>query len=195
MMPRVHTWTKRFCRDEHGAITVELVIIIPILFWGYLTMYSIFDAYRQHAANQKMAYAVGDIISRETNPLDHDYLNGMRNLAVYMTAAKDDTEVAVRVSVVKWDNGTQKYELEWSEAKGWKPALSDGSLQAMKHLLPILPHEERVTVVETFVKYDPPFDTGLHDREIHNLVFTRARYAPWVRWFENETGSVDTGDT
>lgn len=171
---------KSFATREDGSIAVETVIIIPILFWGYLTLFSIFDAYRQYAIGQKVAYTVGDIISRETTPIDNSYMDGMRHVVEYMTAAQDVADVALRVTSVRYDEENNEYERDWSEKRGWVPALDDNAVSDLADRLPVMPDNERVMIVETFVKYDPPFDTGLTNKTITNFVFTRPRYAPQV---------------
>ncbi|WP_299610434.1 TadE/TadG family type IV pilus assembly protein [uncultured Tateyamaria sp.] len=180
-MKRLITNMRSFRDDERGSIAVETVLIVPVLFWAYLSMFAIFDAYRQHSINQKAAYTIGDIISRETTPLDTAYLNGTREILAYLTS-NQDSNVAVRVTSVKYDEVNDVYKRDWSQAKGWQPALSNNQVKELRHLLPVMPHNERVMVVETFVKYDPPFATGLREREIENFVFTRPRYAPRVLW-------------
>lgn len=172
---------KRFRDDERGSIAVETVLIVPMIFWVYLTIFSIFDAYRHHSINQKAAYTIGDIISRETSPLDVAYLNGSRELLAYLTKNKKN-HVAIRVTSVKYDAVNDVYKRDWSKKRGWVTALSNDDVSALKDDLPIMPHNERVMVVETFAKYEAPFNTGLSDREIHNFVFTRPRYAPRVLW-------------
>ena len=172
---------RTFRKDEQGTISVELVLILPVLFWGYLSMFSIFDAYRQHSLNQKAAYTLGDVISRETAPIDNSYLIGSREMLAYLTANMKD-DVAVRITSVTFDADNDEYKKYWSKNKGWMPALSNEAIQALREDLPVMPDNETVVVVETFVKYDPPFNTGLQTREIHNFVFTRPRYAPQVLW-------------
>lgn len=176
----------KFRKDEQGTISVELVLILPVLFWAYLSMFSIFDAYRQHSLNQKAAYTLGDVISRETAPIDNSYLSGTREMLAYLTA-NETTDVALRITSVTYDADTDEYKKFWSKNKGWMPALSNQAIQALKDDLPVMPDNETVVVVETFVKYDPPFNTGLQTREIHNFVFTRPRYAPQVLWNEPTT--------
>ena len=175
------SYLRRFRDEERGSIAVETVLILPILFWAYLSMFAIFDAYRQHSLNQKAAFTIGDIISRETTPLDAAYMNGTREMLAYLTANRN-ADVAIRVTSVKYDGKNKVYKRDWSKRKGWMPPLSNNAVKALKDDLPVMPHNERVMVVETFVKYDPPFKTGLQTREIHNFVFTRPRYAPRVLW-------------
>ncbi|WP_299625114.1 hypothetical protein [uncultured Tateyamaria sp.] len=181
MMPHIKNILRRFRDEDRGSIAVETILIIPIIFWIYLTMFAIFDAYRQHSLNQKAAYTIGDIISRETTPIDSAYLNGSRELLAYLTANRKN-DVAIRVTSVKYDANKKQYKRDWSRKKGWQPALTNNAVKALKDDLPVMPHNERVVVVETFVKYETPFNTGLSDHEIHNFVFTRPRYAPRVLW-------------
>lgn len=180
-MKRLISQVRAFRDDEQGSLAVETVLIIPILFWAYLSMFAIFDAYRQHAINQKAAYTIGDIISRETTPLDTAYLEGTRELLAYLTS-NSAADVAIRITSVKYDANNEIYKRDWSKNLGWESALSNNDVGELKTRLPIMPHNDRVVVVETFVKYDPPFDTGLQEREITNFVFTRPRYAPRVLW-------------
>jgi len=183
-MKRLAQYLRGFRDEDRGSIAVETIIVIPILFWGYLSMFAIFDAYRQQAINQKAAYTLGDIISRETTPIDNNYLIGAREMLAYLTA-NETTDVALRVTSVTYDEDNDEYVRFWSEKKGWMPELSNEAIQALRDDLPVMPDNETVVVVETFVNYDPPFNTGLQNREIHNFVFTRPRYAPQVLWSDD----------
>ena len=55
-----------FARREDGVIALEAMIMMPLLFWTFLALFSIFDTFRIYAANQKAAFTVSDAISRET---------------------------------------------------------------------------------------------------------------------------------
>ncbi|MEO1464356.1 MAG: hypothetical protein AAFU82_18975, partial [Pseudomonadota bacterium] len=83
---------------------------------------------------------------------------------------------------VRWNGDNNVYERDWSQAKGWVSAMTDAQVAGLQPSLPVMPHNERVMVVETFVKFEPVFDVGLQDRTIQNFVFTRPRYAPRVLW-------------
>ena len=180
-MKRLVQHLKSFRDDTRGSIAVETVLVIPALFWAYLTMFAIFDAYRQHSISFKAAYSIGDMISRQTTPLTGPYLAGMRETLAYITNNSVD-DVSVRVTSVRYNAVDDKYELDWSNKRGSLSTLTDSDVAALADRLPILPDQEYVTVVETFVDYEPPFNTGLMDREIATFVFTRPRYAPRVCW-------------
>ena len=178
---------RRFRDNERGSVALECVLVIPMLFWAYLSMYSFFHAYRTHSLNIKTAYAIGDMISRETNPLDAAYLNGVHQMAAYMSWTQP-SNLAIRITSVKYDEDADEYQRDWSQVKGWVPALDSAAVEALRDHLPVMPDGERVVVVETFEQYDPPFNMGLSDHEIHNFVFTRPRYAPRVLWAGEGSG-------
>jgi len=169
-----------FTRREDGTVAIETVIILPMMFWAFLSMFSIFDAFRQYSINQKAAYTIGDMISRETLPINNAYLDGAQDLFDYLTRSREGS--AIRVSSLKWDNDNRIFMRDWSKARGWVSPLSNSNVSGWIDRLPIMRHNERIVVVETWSKYDPPFNTGLEDREIRNFTFTRPRYAPSVLW-------------
>lgn len=172
----------RFKRDEDGSIAIETVIIIPVLFWAYLSMFAIFDAYRHHALNQKAGYTIGDMISRETNPIDQTFMVGAKRLLEYLTLS-DPNDTAIRVSSIKYDEEGDTYEKHWSKTHGSGPIpLTDTDIANLHNRLPTMKDNEYIVVVESWVEYDPPFDTGLATHDMVNFVFTRPRYAPSVLW-------------
>jgi hypothetical protein len=169
-----------FLRREDGVVAIEAMIVLPLLFWTFLSMYSIFDAFRMYSVNQKAAYTIGDAISRETAPIDGTYLAGVQDLFEYLSRSQGKT--SIRVTSIWYDALSDKYKSDWSQNRGNEAPLTDEDVKNWHHKLPILPDKERLVLVETWTKYDPPFNTGLEKREIRSFVFTRPRYAPRVCW-------------
>lgn len=169
-------------RNESGTISIETAIILPVLLLALMTSYSIFHGYRQHSLSQKAGYTIGDMISRETNPLDQAYLMGAQRLLEFLTLSElQDT--AIRVSSVKYDETNNSYTKNWSEAIGLNKApLSARNVADLGGRLPIMKDKEHIMIVETWIDYDPPFDTGLARHDVVNFVFTRPRYAPQICW-------------
>jgi hypothetical protein len=173
---------KGFKRDEDGSIAVETVILVPMLFWVFLSTLSIFHAYRQHSISQKAGYTIGDMISRETNPIDQSYLIGAQKLLQFLTLTElQDT--TLRVSSVKYDLADDEFKKNWSKVQGTaKIEFTDADVAALGDRLPVMKDGEHIIIVETWLDYDPPFDTGLATHDVVNFVFTRPRYAPQVCW-------------
>ncbi|MFG6564758.1 TadE/TadG family type IV pilus assembly protein [Sulfitobacter sp. 1A13421] len=170
----------RFKGREDGSIAVETVIMLPLMFWAYLAMYSTFDTFRMYNLNQTAAYTLGDAISRETQAIDADYLRGMQQLLEYLTRGTGQT--ALRVSSIWYDQTNDRYHADWSQVRGTVQPLTSDDVRDWHDKLPVMPNNERVTLVETWRDFEPLFKTGLERRDIHNFVFTRPRYAPRTVW-------------
>lgn len=171
----------RFARQEDGSIAIELVIIVPALFWAYLAMFTTFDAYRAHSVNQKASYTISDMISRETTPIDNAYIQGLRSVQAHLMNKRSEN-VSIRVTSVSYDADADSYARAWSHGVGAYPALGDGDVAGWHDRMPVMADGEHLTVLETWVDYSPPFKTGLGDRVIQSFVFTKPRYADRVLW-------------
>ena len=171
---------RNFGRREDGSIAVEAMIVLPGMFWAFLVCFSIFDTFRMYNINQKAAYTIGDSISRETVPLDQDYLDGARQMFEYLAASTG--QVALRVSAMRWIEDEDSFEALWSKTSGGRYPLTDTQIATMNDRLPVMPNHEVVMLVETWTEYDPPFAVGIEQQEIRNFVFTRPRFAPRVCW-------------
>jgi Flp pilus assembly protein TadG len=171
---------RAFAQDTRGTVAVEAVIALPILFWTFLASFVYFDAYRQTSINIKAAYMVSDVLSRETNAIDNDYMDGMMSLFDYLTNANDPTKL--RVTVVQWDEEDQRFLRDWSQTRGSVSALRSSDLTGIADKLPVMSDNERVILVETWSSYTPPFSVGLASREMYNFVTTSPRFAPLLAW-------------
>ena len=130
--------------------------------------------------HQKAAYTISDMISRETLPIDGAYLDGAHTLFDALTRTPQDS--SIRVSILQYDGQNNRMKLDWSKTRGSSAALEEQSIRAWTDRLPKLVNGERIIIVETAASYDPPFNTGLEQREIKNFIFTRPRYAPQILW-------------
>lgn len=174
-----------FARDEEGVIAIEAMIIMPMMFWTFMSLFSIFDAFQTYAVNQKAAYTIGDAVSRETQPLDAAYIDGMWKLFDFLALTREPS--ALRVTSLMYDGN--KYAVDWSQTRGNITQLSSASIGGnaasvsyWEDRLPVIPTGERLMLVETWDHYDPPFATGIEQTVIRNFVYTRPRYAPRVCW-------------
>lgn len=169
-----------FLSDEKGSAAIETMIMVPLTFFVILSMYTLFDAFRQYSMHQKAAYTVSDMISRETLPLDSEYLEGTHELFDALTRSPQDS--TVRISIVRYDSKNDIMKLDWSKTSGFSTPLSNQDVRNWTSKLPTMVHNERIIIVETYANYQPPFNTGLGTREIKNFIFARPRYAPQVLW-------------
>jgi hypothetical protein len=172
----------KFARSENGAGHIEAIIMIPLMFVVIITSMTLLDLTRQHNLHSKAAFTIGDMVSRETLPLDADYLAGTHTRLNTLTRTPQDS--SVRLSVVRYDASSDNIRLDWSRTSGGYTQLTDQNVSSWTEKLPRMVHNERMIIVETFARYNPPFNVGLGTPEIDNFVFTRPRYAPQVLWVD-----------
>ncbi len=175
----------RFASDSEGSITVEAIIVFPVLVWLFGATWVYFDVSRQQSVHQKANYVVGDMISRETDPIDDAYIDS--SFALYNTLTKsDELSGAMRISVVRrkgnLDNG--RYELQWSKVRGDKPEMVNSDLTGMESHLPIMMDQDEIVLIETWEDYNPVFEAGLDAFEIQTYSFTRPRFAPQILYLK-----------
>ncbi|TDK51588.1 TadE/TadG family type IV pilus assembly protein [Antarcticimicrobium luteum] len=180
MRTRLLALLRRFRDETRGSVSVEFVIVMPFLFWAFMATYVYFDGYRQSAQNLKAAYAIGDMISRETEDINSTYIDSMQKVLGLMTRSSET--VKLRVTVVRWDEGDNRYYVVWSEPRGYTSARADSDMAEIAGLLPVMPDGERVILIETRSVYEPVFDIGMSDKILDNFVFTRPRFGPQIKW-------------
>ncbi len=178
----------RFRRDEGASLSVEAVLVLPLLLWAFLATYTFFDIYRAKNLSLKANYAISDLLSRETTPLDMTYLQGAEAVFRYLTNSNTDSWLRVTVVYCEDDCADPNRDLrrDWSRATDSMPTFTDDDV--MTHLEPIIPwiaSGERVIIVETGIEYEPPFSqnlTGVGARNFIDIVMTRPRFAAQLCW-------------
>lgn len=169
-----------FARRDEGSISIEAMIILPVMFWTFLAMFSIFETFRTYGITQKAAFTISDAISRETLPIDDEFLDGAHDLFEYLSLSNGAS--SIRVSSLYYDAPNDRFWRDWSQVRGGATPLSNSDVETWTDRLPVMPNNERILLVETWTTYDPVFRTGLERQNIGNFVFTRPRYAPRVCW-------------
>lgn len=150
MLNRLH----RFLRDESATVTVEVVMVLPILLWGYFGMFILFDGYRSLSANVQASYTLSDLISREKGFVNQAYVEGMNDIQDVLTQSPHRT--VLRVTMVSYNAQTQQHTLDCSLSSPGQTAVTQGSLASQ--ILPYLPtmgDGEQLVVVETWLAFVP----------------------------------------
>ncbi len=181
---------RRFTYREDGDVSLESIIVLPILLFLFAAVWVWHDVSHEETLEDKINYTIGDIISRETDPVDNDYIDATYDLLLAMldsTAARSDMRITVVRQTRNVDQNNLDYEVVWSEARGARPA-HQGKLNHMADRLPVMARNDQVIVVETWRDYTPDFEAGLDAYEIASYSFTRPRFAPQVL-FEGGSGS------
>ena len=171
-----------FRDDSRGTVSVEAVIMLPILFWAYMAMFVYFDAYRQTSISQKAAFTISDMISRETQPINAAYIDATQELFDFLIPSRASSRI--RITIARYDAEADSYDVVWSQVRGTVAEMTKGNLQRLRGSLPEVPDGEQFILVESWTPYEAPFSIGLDDEVIGTLVTARPRFAPQVKWVD-----------
>jgi len=178
-MSAIRVLLKRFRREESGYMVIEAVLVLPILLWAFMGLYTFWDAYRATTTIQKATYAISDLISREPRPVNAAYIAGMRTAMDRMIPTRMEAELRV-TSVVRSATNAQ-FEVQWSCVAGAPtPAYTTTTLQTVAHLIPDMADGNTVILVESWVDYDPILNLGVTEKRMSQFIVTRPRYQPNV---------------
>ena len=185
---------RTFYEDQRASVTVEVVMVLPLLLWGYFGLFVLFDGYRALSANIRVAYTVSDMISRETE-MNGPFIEGLNDLQDVLTQSPHRT--VLRVTAVSYDADADDHELEWSYSTAGKTAVAAGSMSTeIEPYLPVMSDTEWLIVVETWMAFVPFLSITLDElygkeRDpdavfgpfyFESLVTTRPRFAGQLCW-------------
>ena len=103
---------RRWMRQTEAAVSVELIIVMPILLWALGATVVFYDGFRARYYAQAASQSVADLISRETTLLNGDYIEGLNGVFDFLNEGRSETRI--RVSSVMWNPDTNLNELQWS---------------------------------------------------------------------------------
>ncbi|MFZ5962143.1 TadE/TadG family type IV pilus assembly protein [Thalassococcus sp. BH17M4-6] len=196
MLTQLKSRLRRFGKDTDGYVTIEAMIILPGLIWLFAASWVYFDVFREQSINQKANYTIGDMLSRETDPITDEYIDNAYKLLLNLNkseAAKTD----LRITVVRYNAKNRKYQVVWSAARGVPEPLANNSMRHYEDRLPIMANNDQVIVVETWDDYLPDFrGVGLDAFDITTYSFTRPRFAPQILYssVKDENNGWGNGD-
>lgn len=170
-----------FGQDSRGLVATEAIILLPLVIWTYVAMFSFFDMLRMKSVNQKAAFTVADAFSRETNKIDDTYVDSSFTLFKALTRNQSPS---MRVSVLTYDDSTDKYVVRWSESRGTDAAaaLNDNTVNSEKDHLPSVISGDEFIYLETWNNYTTPFKIGMDFFELKSAVVINPRFADQLKW-------------
>lgn len=188
MIHKIRKTFSRFVADESANLVAETVIILPLLVSWYVGSLIYFNAYEARNVNQKAAYTLSDMISREDGAVNAQYIEGLDNIFDYLTAGHG-TDGRIRVTTVRCvsdcdaNNANRQLAVDWSYGTDGLPKLTDGDIDKYQAWIPVASLGERLILVETFVDYFPGWTWKRLDLDgFANYVVTSPRFVPQIPW-------------
>lgn len=172
-------------RGRDGSISVEAMLMLPLLIWSFLGCWVFFDAYRAQFINAKAGYTIGDILSRETNYITPDYLDAIHELQRFLVSRPD--AIRLRVSVISYDEETDTHSVVWSENRGGGGVLESSDLGAMEERIPIMSDAGRAIIVQSSIDFVPIYGAGIGEIAFDDFVVTRPRFSAQLCYNSSST--------
>ncbi len=183
--------------EQRGSLSVEAAMIVPLLVWAIVAMFTFFHAYKAQNAAVRANYTISDILSRQTDEIGFDYLRGLHNVYQYMTFTQTEG-TWLRVSVVtcksSCDKTTRNLDMVWSHGTNGARDMDNGDISFWEPQVPWLPKGDVVILVETSSQYKPLFPnflTTFQERAIVSHSVTRPRFVSQLVW----TGTTNGDDS
>ncbi len=185
LLSKIRHVIKSVKKNESGSMTVDSVLIFPVLIWTISGSFTFFEGFRQSSINLKAAYTVGDLISRETTTVTDTYVQSMHLLMYRMVEA--ESPMSLRVSFVVFDKEDDRHYVRWSTTcgDGYAFAWTDDNIGTIRNNLPPMPDQDSLIIVETTNKFVPAFGYQWINEgyTFDNFVFTRPRFTNEVAGF------------
>ena len=178
MLEQLKSRIRQWHDDETGSIAVETLMMVPLLSWAILSTLSYFDAYRAESISSKASLTIADMISREANLIDTQYIRGARELLRFLTMS--DAWPDLRITVVRWDEPNSTLRRVWSQERGPRKGLTHAEVAALVDDVPILSDDERLIIVETWTDYTPMYSVGLSPFTMETFTFISPRFVSQV---------------
>lgn len=169
-------------QDNRGTVSTEAVIMFPMVALAWMAMFVFFEGLRENNINLKAAYTIGDLLSRETDVIDDEYLDGMNEVFGWLT--RTSSGVQMRVTVVRYDEETDKHVMVWSQGVNGRQDLTQELVDLnVTPNVPILADADTAIVVETWTNYTPIMDIGSlnGNTEIYKMVVTPPRFTEQLK--------------
>jgi Flp pilus assembly pilin Flp len=178
----------RFRTDERGALSVETVLMVPLMTFLMIAMFVYYQVFHQDSLLAKSSFTITDIMSRETVPINQDYVNNMQLLLE--TVSNVQSTISFRVALVKYDELNDDMIMRWSAIPtgGTIPAYTQATIDNLRGQIPDMADADSVIILETSMPYVPPFLGGsfwisqVPSLNFRNLIVMRSRFVSELCW-------------
>lgn len=201
---------QRLARSERGSISIETLIILPILVWALLATVVFFDGFRTRNQTQLAAQVVADLLTRESGMFTKERLEGMNDIFDFIADVRVPTRL--RISSVSWASAEQRNVLQWSYGtRGLAPlpfetfedlqnndharlvgrfasaagaGFMTGANQApatwLADRIPPAMPGEALIMVESFAIWSPFANVGIGQMRFSPVIVARPRFSPFI---------------
>lgn len=174
---------RAFGRSRHASVVVETVLIAPLLLLMMVGFHSFWHAIQTANSLQKATFVAADLISREMEPVDTTFLDGLDLVVNYMVRSPDPASLRITsvLRVARGLNTPEGLAVIWSYSPGnRREALTNAALQAMEDDLPLMSPGGTILLVEASLPYRPLANVGLPAMTLTARFAMTPRYVPFL---------------
>jgi Flp pilus assembly protein TadG len=196
---------RRFAADQRGNLSVEAVLMLPVLVWTMIAFFAFWDVYRINYLAKKATFTVADIISRERAQIQQSFILRYANVFAYAverpiamtTSNATSMPFAMRVTSLGFTetNSGNTTTIMWSMSTdpARMPLRSTSGIADLQDRIPAMMDGDNIIVVETHVYWSPNFFRptrgtapsldileDLQTRTIETVTTVRPRFVPRV---------------
>ena len=138
----------KFKSDNTGVMTMEFMVLLPILLMWFAGTFVFFDAFHKWMKSMKATYTVADILARQKT-IDDQYIFDLDRIFDKISHSRNNDETWMRVSHIRYANDL--LELHWSTETKDETSVTgvpgeSFSLGDVKDYIPTLEVGEYITV-------------------------------------------------
>ena len=165
----------QFLRNERGSISIEFVILMPVLLFLTTGGITYWDAFHSNSQTAKIAYTVSDIMSRHdvVDDTDMAYLYSMQDKML----SPDLDRRALRISSICFENGN--YRVLWSYTASSNDIPGPDALEDVEipvEILPTMAPQDSIILTETEARWQPHLNVGVGSRTWRSELVSRPRF-------------------
>lgn len=159
-------WMRQRAGDEDGSVSIEFVLVFPLLALWLAASFVWFDAFRAKSLMSKVGYAITDIASRYDGVVTPDQLNGLFDTHKKLLPQRASVDGWMRVSSICY-NGSE-YRVLWSYlgddtfaesiANGQVPRLlplTNADLPEIADILPKMVKDDTIILTDIYSYWKP----------------------------------------
>jgi len=175
-MTTAKNFISRFIKDEDASITMEFVIVTPVMVLWWIGSMVFFDAFEARSGAARSAYTIADIISRQTDTTNA-YIDSL--LVLQNRMRPREPVGTVRVTELYRDIAGD-LSVVWSYATSG-PADALLLVDVPLGTLPLVNNESYIMLIDTTIPYIPLSDIiGIPAQTWVNRIYINPRFTDQI---------------
>jgi Flp pilus assembly protein TadG len=161
-----------FKRNERGVITLEMIIMMPLMVLWIVGSNSFFDAFKTYLRASKATYTAVDLISRQST-VGPTYVANVGTIFESIVDAAGASSEVIISSIRMWNDALQ---IEWSQNANGNPGMTNANQIPLAYI-PNLQNGEAIVLIQSSVPFIPIHSWGnLTAKTFTNTVAVTPRF-------------------